>query len=495
MLLKVFSYPTQSNTFQNEFLFQTDRIISYTYTKKFVGTGNFTLVLPVTKQNIEKIIEDNILYIDNDWLLVNNIKRSGERITVTGTDLNGFLDMRITTVGVKSIRGIYDDYDPMQGTTDSCVVHYLLRNATETEDNERKMPRLVVGQRVQGKENDSYLARLQPLSEVVSDLCRNAMVGYEIVGDFESNNFIVNMLRGIDRSIEQSVHEPVIFSRKRGNLFSEEYERGNENLVNAIYATGTDVTRVVYRDYDVPSGIKRKEIAIDVSVDTVADIEDYALNQTSGNISNNSYEVDVRAIDDFGTKYNLGDYITVKDSVTGQTWTAKIEEATKTVSAADKKLSLVIGETRTKLLNKIQNQAKTSSKSESTRAACASYNTASTLVGAKGGYVQIRAGANNKPCELLAMNSDDINTSDSNVLKLGKDGLSISENGYLGFYKKLIDINGKISASAVNGVLRSKNGRIVIDLDNETITVDGCEIKAMTYTTSTGETIKYWGWE
>lgn len=91
-------------------------------------------------------------------------------------------------------------------------------------------------------------------------------------------------------------------------------------------------------------GIKQEEIAIDVSVDTVADIEDYALNQTSGNISNNSYEVDVRAIDDFGTKYNLGDYITVKDSVTGQTWTAKIEEATKTVSAADKKLSLVIGE-------------------------------------------------------------------------------------------------------------------------------------------------------
>lgn len=78
------------------------------------------------------------MYIDNDWLLVSNIKRSGERITVTGTDLNGFLDMRITTVGVKSIRGIYDDYDPMQGTTDSCVVHYLLRNATETEDNERK---------------------------------------------------------------------------------------------------------------------------------------------------------------------------------------------------------------------------------------------------------------------------------------------------------------------------------------------------------------------
>ena len=174
MLLQVFACPTQSNTFQNEFLFQTDRIISYTYTKKFVGTGNFTLVLPITKQGIEKIVEDNILHIDGDWLLVNNIKRDKERITVTGTDLNGFLDTRITTIGVKSIGGIYNDYDPASGTTDSCIVHYIKRNATEPSDNERKIPRLVIGQRVQGKEKDSYLARLQPLSEVVCDLCKNA---------------------------------------------------------------------------------------------------------------------------------------------------------------------------------------------------------------------------------------------------------------------------------------------------------------------------------
>lgn len=494
MLLKVFSYPTETGTFQDEFRFQTDRIISYTYTKKFAGTGNFTLVLPVTKQNIEKIIEDYILYIDGDWLLVNNIKRDREHIIITGTDLNGFLDMRITVIGVKSIRGIYDDYDPMKGTTDSCVAHYLIRNATEPEDAERKIPRLVIGQRVQGKENDNYLARLQPLSEVVSDLCKGATVGYEIVGDFDSNNFIFNMLAGTDRSIGQSVHEPAVFSKKRGNLLSEEYEHGNENLVNAVYATGADITTVVYRDYDIPRGIKRKEAAIDVSVDTVADIEDYARNQTSGNISNDSYNVDIRAVDDYGIAYTLGDYVTVKDSITGQIWTAQIAEVTKTISAADKKISLVIGEAKTKLLNKIQNQASTSSKSESTRAACASYNTATTLIGTNGGYVQLRAGANNKPRELLAMNSDNVDTAD-NILKLDKNGLSASSSGYSGHYKNIIDVGGKVSASAIDGVLSSKNGKLVIDLSNETMSIDGHEVKAMTYTTETGETIKYWGWE
>lgn len=495
MLLQVFACPTQSNTFQNEFLFQTDRIISYTYTKKFVGTGNFTLVLPITKQGIEKIVEDNILHIDGDWLLVNNIKRDKERITVTGTDLNGFLDTRITTIGTKSIGGIYNDYDPASGTTDSCIAHYIKRNATEPSDSERKIPRLVIGQRVQGKEKDSYLARLQPLSEVVCDLCKNATIGYEIVGDLESNTFIFNMLAGTDRSIAQTIRTPIIFSRKRGNLFSEEFERGNENLVNAIYATGAEVTRVVYRDYDIPSGIKRKESAIDVAATTVSDIEDYALNQTSGNIANNSYEVDIRAIDDFGVKYQLGDYVTIKDSITGQAWTAKIEEVTKTISAADKKLSLTIGEAKTKLLNKIQNQANTSSKSESTRAAYASYNTSTSLIGAKGGYIQIRAGANNKPCELLTMDNDDVSAIGSNVLKLDKNGLFSSVNGYSGAYKKVVGIDGKVSAGAIEGVLSSQNGRIVIDLNNETISIDNHEIKAMTYTSASGDVIKYWGWE
>lgn len=107
------------------------------------------------------------------------------------------------------------------------------------------MPRLVVGQRVQGKENDSYLARLQPLSEVVSDLCRNAMVGYEIVGDFESNNFIFNMLRGIDRSIEQSVHEPVIFSRKE-EIYFRKNMREETKILSMQYTPQAQMSQGLY---------------------------------------------------------------------------------------------------------------------------------------------------------------------------------------------------------------------------------------------------------
>lgn len=362
MVIKVFSYPTESGSFQDEFLLSTNKFVSYEYTKKWVGTGNFTLILPLTKDFL-KIVENCILCIDNDWLFVNNVKHNEKQIEVSGTDLNGFLDLRITAFGKTQVSGA-DGYDVVKGTTGECINHYINNNAVNPEDNNRKLPRLVIGQTAKGKDKDSYMARLKMLSEVVGNLCLNATIGYEIVADLDNNRFVFNTLTGTDRSIEQTDNNYVILSQKRNNLYSATYERGNEDLLNAIYATGADVTQTVYRDNNTPSGILRRECAVDVSVESVADIKDYALNEVSGNIANNSYELDIAAVEDFGTLYKLGDYVTVKDAVTGNTWTAQIVEATKTYSATEKKIKLTLGDAKTKLLNKIQNTVTLNSNSE-----------------------------------------------------------------------------------------------------------------------------------
>lgn len=362
MVIKVFSYPTESGSFQDEFLLSTNKFVSYEYTKKWVGTGNFTLILPMSKDFL-KIVENCILYIDGDWLFVNNVKHNDKQIEISGTDLNGFLDLRITAFGKTQVSGA-DGYDVVKGTTGECINHYINSNAVNPEDSNRKLPRLVIGQTAKGKDSDSYMARLRPLSEVIGNLCLNATIGYEITADSDNNRFVFNTLTGTDRSIEQSDNNYVILSQKRNNLYSATYERGNEDLLNAIYATGADVTQTVYRDNNTPSGILRRECAVDVSVESVADIKDYALNAVNGNIANNSYELDVAAVNDYGKEYRLGDYITVKDSVTGNTWTAQIVEATKIYSATEKKIKLTLGDAKTKLLNKIQNTVTLNSSSE-----------------------------------------------------------------------------------------------------------------------------------
>ena len=467
MIIKVFGYPTDNGNFQDEFLLSTNQFVSYEYTKKWVGTGNFTLVLPLTKDFL-KIVENCILYIDGDWLFVNNVKYDEKQIEVSGTDLNGFLDLRITAFGKTQVSGA-DGYDVVKGTTGECINHYINNNAVNPEDSNRKIPRLVIGQTAKGKDSDSYMARLKMLSEVVGNLCLNATIGYEIVADLDNNRFVFNTLTGTDRSIEQTDNNYVILSQKRNNLYSATYERGNEDLLNAIYATGADVTQTVYRDNNTPSGILRRECAVDVSVESVSDIKDYALNEVSGNIANNSYELDIAAVKDYGKEYKLGDYVTVKDSTTGNTWTAQIVEATKTYSATEKKIKLTLGDAKTKLLNKIQNTVTLNSISNANEKKntlqSAISNATQLITGTEGGHLLIHLDENQKPYELLIMDTEDIQTAQK-IWRFDLGGIGYSSTGYNGTFGTAMTMDGQIVADFITaGTLQG----ITIIADNGSV--------------------------
>lgn len=515
MLLKVFAFPKENSTFQDEFLFQTNNVVSYEYTKKFVGTGNFTLVLAIDKAYANRIIENCILNYNGDWLFVNNVKRDDKQITLSGTDLNGFLDLRITIFGETQVAGA-KGYDVVKGTTGECVNHYLNNNAINPEDKSRRIPRLVIGQTAQGKAKDNYMARLQVLTEVIGSLCENATIGYEITADTSKNQFVFNTLVGTDRSIQQSDNTAVIFSQARNNLFSATYERGNEDLLNAIYATGADVTQTVYRNGNTPTGVLRHETAIDVSVDSVADIKDYALKQVNGNISNNSYELDIRGIDDYGKKYKLGDYVTVMDTVMGKAWTAQIIQITTRISSNEHKISLTLGDTKTKLLNKIQNSVTINNYSESSK----NYNSlnevvtdvTATITGANGGYVIMHTDEDGRIYEILILNTPEIKTA-TKVWRWNSGGFGFSDNGYDGPYETAMTMDGVIIADFIaagtlkgvkiiadkgsvagwemeNGVLVSDDGSMKLDSVNNTITVnDSSGSKLMTVSK---DGIRFW---
>lgn len=514
MLLKVFAFPTDTSSFQDEFLFQTDKVISYEYTKKFVGTGNFTLVIAVDTAYVNRVLENCILNYNGDWLFVNNVKRDDRQITISGTDLNGFLDLRITVFGDTQVAGA-KGYDVIKGTTGECINHYVNNNAVKPEDSIRKIPRLVIGKTAQGKAKDNYMARLKPLTEVIGNLCQAATIGYEIVANISKNQFVFNTLAGEDRSIEQSKNAPVIFSQARNNLFSATYERGNEDLLNAIYATGADVTQTVYRNGNTPVGILRHETAVDVSVDSVEDIKGYALKQVNGNISNNSYELDIRGINDYGNKYKLGDYVTVKDIITGRAWTAQIIQATTRIASNECKISLTLGDAKTKLLNKIQNSVNLNSYSESSK----NYNSLSdvvtdvtaTITGANGGYVILHTDEDNRLYEILILDTPEIKTA-TKVWRWNAGGLGFSDNGYDGPYETAMTIDGVIVADFIaagtlkgvkiiadkgsvagwkmeNGVLVSNDGSMELDSNTGKITVYKFGNKLMTLS---DEGIKFW---
>lgn len=111
------------------------------------------------------------------------------------------------------------------------------------------------------------------------------------------------------------------------------------------------------------------------------------------------------------------------------------------------------------------------------------------LTGGLGGYVVFNYNANGEPQELLIMDTDDIQTA-VNVIRINKNGIGFSTNGYEGpfvsawtidghFIADFID-TGNINASLITtgellaslikaGKIQSKNGRVYFDLDNNEI--------------------------
>lgn len=382
MFARFFSAPN-GGLMQNDLLFVTDEIISYDYTKRWSSVGDFTMVLPFRDEFLSKLTINGTIGYDDDWLFVQGIRHDGRYITLTGKDCKGLLDLRITEYGGTSVAGA-EGYDVVSGTTAQCVKHYLDANAvisdadietyiqahmpTATEDEKeatraamkaRRLPLSWDSQSVTGLVSDSYMARLEYLSEVVSKLCDGADIGYDVRAQGYLHYYNFMLLQGTNRSFSQSSNPRVIFTPGWGNVKSLTFEHSVDELYNMIYAVDVNNSTSPIPRGDVPSGVMRRECTVSVSVSstdptTAVYFDKYALEQVSDNVETHSYTI-VPSVSGYGTDYTLGDIVTVLEPVTGNQYNATITEVIKSYSHDKRELSITLGTQKKKPLQKIVN--------------------------------------------------------------------------------------------------------------------------------------------
>lgn len=348
MFAKIFKAPTLTSRFDDDFLLATDRIVSYEYTKRWTKTGDFTLVFPFDREILQALRLNGTIYLDGDWLFIQNVSYNGKQITVTGKDCKAFLEIRIALPDNTGFEG----YSSIEGTTAECIKNYLDKNCISPIDENRRLPIIFKGGAV-GLQNDNYMARFEYLSDVVTNLCDNADIGFDIRGRLVSKGFAFITLKGADRSFNQSNSNRVILSAKWGKILSQQFEHGVDNLLNAVYGTDSNnYSRLVTTS---ANGLSRRECNISVGVSTTDTwFEKYALNEVKDNIETHSFEIAV-PFGDYGQDYILGDIVTVKDDFTGDLYSRKITEVTKNYSNGQKNISLVLGQQKQKPFQKIVN--------------------------------------------------------------------------------------------------------------------------------------------
>lgn len=363
MFAKFFGAPVYDNgawsTFQSGFLFATEEVIDYNYTKRWSGVGDFSLVLPYSDELLTGLVINGIITYDGDWLLVQTIQYDSQRITLSGKDCKGLLDLRLTEYGSTSVSGA-EGYDVISGTTAECVKHYLDSNAISPVTESRKLPLMWDTASVSGIASDSYMARLEYLSDVVNKLCDGADIGYDVTGDLSGGVFKFRLLQGTDRSFSQSVNPRVIFCPAWGNVRRMEFSHSVDELLNVIYAVDTnDHTSVVYRGENVPSGVQRRECTVNAGVSstdpaTAGYFDKYAIAQAADNVESHSYTIEP-SVSGYGTDYSLGDIVTVLEPATNNKYNATITEVTKAYSQGKRDITITLGDQKQKPLQRIVN--------------------------------------------------------------------------------------------------------------------------------------------
>ena len=203
--------------------------------RKAFGAGSFSLTSLITDESRTLLIPENIIWIAGDdagiiEYIQEEAGEDGPYITVKGSDLTGILERRI-------LWGRYDLSGPvpalMYQLVDDCCIH-----PTQGDVEARVIPGLRLSDVPSGgvsiqtqKVGGSLLDALEALGETYQ-----VPFGVRFVPEVPCMEFWARP--GVDRSIHQTVNEPVFYSTELDDVLSSEYSYNAQNYRNVALVAG-----------------------------------------------------------------------------------------------------------------------------------------------------------------------------------------------------------------------------------------------------------------
>ncbi len=244
------------------------------------------------------------------------------------------------------------------------------------------------------------------------------------------------------------------------------YWAGTDEAEQAILVTLPE--RVIYSDY-ADDYVYRMVVPVDFSSafqeqPTVEQLRSRAQSYVNANAADGiPASIDVSFVALWQTeeyknwaplqKLKLCDTVTVYHKGLGIENKAKIVSVTYDV-ILERYEKMTIGEVKTSLGDSIRQISEEIKKEVPTNASVSQAISLATniLSGSMGGNIVINTNAQGQPVEILSMDTADIKTA-VKILRINKNGISVSKAGYSGAFSVLLDMDGKFDAAALKGVI------------------------------------------
>lgn len=219
----------------------------FKWIRRWHRPGAFELNIPYNAG-----IDDNVLLSKGiecgvvDGIVIETTESDGDQMTVSGSFLAGYADRRIVW-GTQTI----------SDTPEEVLRQLVLRNMGADADADRQFEGLTV-QDAQGFAGDviDYQNADTPLLEELYEISRDSGLGYDIVLNGLGMKFRV--LQGLDRTAGQAANPRAIFSIRRNNLLSAEFERDSQKYTNVAKISNELYTEV----FGTATGYARREAFI-----------------------------------------------------------------------------------------------------------------------------------------------------------------------------------------------------------------------------------------
>lgn len=239
-----------------EALAEIDEYISFIWTERYYQSGDFELVVPITKKTVDLCRYGNYVHrLDrDDYGIIEKIKYNTsidgvEQLVVSGRFLASILGRRIIAVQTE-----------FNNKTVGQIVQKLVDDAIiSPTDSARKINDFSYSDISGNTTKISVQYTGKNLLTTMEDLCLSNYLGFKIIYD---NGFKMTTYSGTDRSYNQTENPYVVFSTDFDNLASSEYfEDFTELKTNVLIAgegQGTE-RKSAWVTKDNPTGLQRYE--------------------------------------------------------------------------------------------------------------------------------------------------------------------------------------------------------------------------------------------
>lgn len=316
---------------------------SLMWPEAYSGYATIQMTAPVTPENSELLQKGNILWKGGrSAAIIESVTSStsseGHIYKVQGRTLECLLERRI-------VWGLYNK----TGKLSEVMCDIVQKNCIDTAAPYRKIPFLVADSISLIGEEISYQKTGGSVYEALYELAQGNELGFSI--DFSPSNkrLIFRVYEGQDRSSSQSGNDPVVFSDSTDDILSSSYYMNAEDYKNValVAGEGEGTARRMVDTGDVFSkGLSRYELYVDARDIQSSGEEDgkqwemsereYAdvLSQRGSEKLaecpiTESFECQIRTYGtqyEYGKDYELGDIVTVVDTVLGIEVKARITE-------------------------------------------------------------------------------------------------------------------------------------------------------------------------